>query len=52
MYFNKEDALQAEHNALVKAIENWDEFPPFAPKAIGIVLMTEELLKQEREAKN
>lgn len=51
MYYSETDVLRAEHNALVNAIENWDEFPPFAPKAIGIVLMTKELLKQE-EAKN
>lgn len=51
MYFNKEDALQAEHNALVKAIEDGNDYPLFAGRVIGIVSMTQELLRQGKEAK-
>lgn len=50
MYYNKEDILQAEHNAILKAVEDGNDYPMFAGRIIGIVSITEELLRKDREA--
>ena len=50
MYYSKEDILQAEHNALLKAVEDGNDYPMFAGRVIGIMAITEELLRKDREA--
>ena len=52
MYFSKEDLLQAEHNAIVKAVEDGNDYPMFAGRIIGIAAMTEELLRKDREERD
>lgn len=50
MYYTKEDILQAEHNAIIKAVEEGNDYPMFAGRVIGIMAITEDLLRKDREA--